>query len=131
MMIKNPCFRIKVLSEFSSAHALRGYVGDCARVHGHNWKVEAELDCNKLNDIGIAVDFKNLKSMLKEIITPYDHQLLNELEPFDKINPTAENVAALFYNKLKQLLASNNDVTLKAITIWETDRSSIRYFEND
>lgn len=130
-MSKNPCFRVKVLTDFSSAHALRGYVGDCARIHGHNWKVEAELDCSSLDNIGISVDFKNVRSLLKEIISPYDHQLLNELPPFDKINPTAENIAAFFYKQLEEALKGDMNVSVRAITIWETDRSSIRYFEND
>lgn len=123
-------FHVKVSIEISAAHALRGYQGDCARVHGHNWTVEAEICCLRLNDIGIAIDFKEVKRALKEITGPYDHQFMNEIAPFDEINPTAENIAAWIYEQLAEQI-NNKHTKLYAITLWETNRSSVRYMDYD
>jgi 6-pyruvoyltetrahydropterin/6-carboxytetrahydropterin synthase len=123
-------YTLKVLIDFSAAHSLRGYVGDCARVHGHNWKIEAEIKTKSLNDIGIAVDFKDVRRAMEEISDILDHQYLNEIPPFDTINPTAENMAAWFYKQLApQLIAPTQK--LLAISLWETERSSVRYSEDD
>lgn len=123
-------YQLKVNIEFSAAHALRGYPGDCARIHGHNWKIEAEMEAYSLDEIGLGVDFKDMKRALNEITAPYDHQYINEIPPFDKVNPTAENIAAWIY---QQLVAQVNcdRVKLKAITLWETQRASVRYTEDD
>lgn len=123
-------YLLKVLVEFCAAHALRGYVGDCARLHGHNWKIEAEIKTSGVNDIGIAIDFKDIKRALKEIADTLDHRYLNEIPPFDTINPTAENVAAWFYQQLKPQITGNT-AKLIAISLWETERSSVRYSEDD
>lgn len=123
-------FTLKVMLEFSAAHALRGYVGDCARVHGHNWKVEAEIKARGLNDIGIALDFKDMRKAMKEIIDTLDHQFLNELPPFDRLNPTAENLAMWFFTQMKPIVQAEQQ-HLAAVRIWETDRCSVRYSEDD
>ena len=123
-------FLLRVKTDFSAAHSLRGYQGDCARIHGHNWNIEAEILTHKLNNIGIGIDFKDIKAGLKEILAPYDHQYINEIEPFDKINPTAENLSQYIFQKLKDMVNSEKDgIKLNSITIWETQRSSVRYEE--
>lgn len=123
-------FLLKVKTDFSAAHSLRGYQGDCARIHGHNWNIEAEIFTAGLNEIGIGVDFKEIKAALKEILAPYDHQYINEIEPFDKINPTAENLSQYIYKKLSEQVNSiDGKIKLNSITIWETARSSVRYEE--
>jgi 6-pyruvoyltetrahydropterin/6-carboxytetrahydropterin synthase len=123
-------YLLRVLIDFSSAHALRGYVGDCARIHGHNWKVEAEIKTHGVNDIGIAVDFKDIRKVMEEIASGLDHQYINEIPPFDTINPTAENLAAWFYQQLAPVI-NNSTQKLNAICLWETERASVRYSEND
>lgn len=123
-------YLLKVLVEFSAAHALRGYVGDCARLHGHNWKIEAEIKTMGVNDIGIAVDFKDIRHVMKEIADTLDHRYLNEIPPFNTINPTAENLATWFYQQLK-LQITGNTAKLVAISLWETERASVRYSEDD
>jgi 6-pyruvoyltetrahydropterin/6-carboxytetrahydropterin synthase len=119
---------LKSQIEIAAAHALRGYPGDCARVHGHNWKINAEVKTAVLDDLGIGIDFKDLKREMRAIADVLDHQFINEIEPFTTLNPTAENIAAWFY---KQLAAKINNarVQLTAIDIFETDRSSVRYSE--
>ena len=122
----SPFFTLKVETEISSAHQLVGYIGDCARLHGHNWRIRVEVIAQDLDDIGVAVDFKVLKSLLKEITSPLDHQNLNEIEPFNKINPTAENLAKYIFEEYKKVL-NIKGVTLNAIIIYETPRSEVRY----
>ncbi len=122
-------YTLKVITDFAAAHTLRNYPGDCAKMHGHNWKVEVEVTATTLNEVGIGMDFKQIRKEAKEVCDHLDHEYLNELTPFDTINPTAENIAAYIYNQLSQRL---NTATAKisAITIWETERACIRYTEN-
>ncbi len=123
-----PRYTLKVLTDFAAAHTLRDYPGDCAKLHGHNWKVEVEVVATALNEVGIGVDFKTIRKHANEVCDYLDHTYLNELSPFDKINPTAENIAAYIYSELGQRL--NGDTTrVCAITIWETERACVRYTE--
>ncbi len=122
-------YRLKVLTEFASAHTLRDYPGACSRMHGHNWKVETEVEASALDEVGMAVDFKQMKAAAREVGERLDHRYLNELEPFDKINPTAENIAAYMYREIADRLNSDT-VKVCAVTLWETDRACVRYEEN-
>lgn len=122
-------YTLKITLDFAAAHSLRNYPGACSRLHGHNWKVEAEVVATQLNDVGMGVDFKTIRAATRAIAERLDHQYLNELEPFNKINPTAENIAAYFYNELAKTL-NNKRIKVAAITLWETERASVRYSEN-
>jgi len=121
-----PVYTLKILTEFAAAHTLRNYPGACSRMHGHNWKVEVEVKASSLNDHGMVVDFKEIKNHTRLITEKLDHQYLNEIAPFDDINPTAENIAAYIFN---QVSSSLNTTTVKvfAVTLWETDRACVRY----
>ncbi|MEE8343437.1 MAG: 6-carboxytetrahydropterin synthase QueD [Gammaproteobacteria bacterium] len=119
-------YTLKVVTDFASAHTLRDYPGDCARMHGHNWKVEVEVVAEELDEVGMAVDFKVVKKATKEISSRLDHRYLNDLELFTKQNPTAENIAAYFYSELSKQL-NNHTVRVYAVTLWETDRACVRY----
>ena len=123
-------YTIKVITDFAAAHLLRGYAGECNRLHGHNWKVEVEVVARVLNDVGMGVDFKDIKASTREVIGSMDHRNLNDLPPFDQINPTAENIAAHIY---KTLAAKLNDerAHVSAVTIWETERACVKYTENE
>ena len=123
-------YTLKVLTEFASAHTLRNYPGACSRMHGHNWKLELEIQASSLNDIGIAIDFKQMKQAANRVCDRLDHQYLNDIEPFNKINPTAENIAAYLFSEIAKLI---NDDTIKvsAVTLWETDRACVRYTEEN
>ena len=123
-------FVVKVITDFSAAHALRGYQGNCARVHGHNWKVEVSLAVSELDDIGISVDFRVIKEQTKMIIKALDHQFINEIKPFDQINPTAENLAYYFFKTLENNFSSLFDkqrVSVNNVSIYETDRACVTY----
>ena len=123
-------YTLKVLTEFASAHTLRDYPGACSRMHGHNWKVELEIIASQLNDIGIAIDFKQMKKSANEVCDRLDHQYLNDIKPFNKINPTAENIAAYLYTEIGKLINSES-VKVTAVTLWETDRACVRYTEEN
>jgi len=125
----SPRYTLKILTEFAAAHSLRDYPGDCRRLHGHNWKVEVEVVASVLDSLGMGIDFKNIKSAAAEVADRLDHHYLNEIEPFDQINPTAENLAAFFFQEISQLI-NNDHVKISAITLWETDRASVRYTED-
>ena len=123
-------YMLKVLTEFASAHTLRDYPGACSRMHGHNWKVETEVEATALDDMGMGVDFKTMKAAANEVGDRLDHHYLNDIAPFDSINPTAENIAAYLYREIGAILNSET-VKVKAVTLWETERACIRYSEDD
>jgi queuosine biosynthesis protein QueD len=83
-------FVLKIVTDFGAAHSLRDYPGDCARLHGHNWGVEVSVEAQELDASGIAIDFREIKKQTKAIVKRLDHQYLNEIPPFDILNPTAE-----------------------------------------
>ena len=122
------CYTLKILTDFASAHTLRDYPGACARMHGHNWKVEVEVNAHGLDDIGMGVDFKVIKQATRDLAEQLDHRYLNELEQFTEVNPTAENIAAWFYNRLSAKL-NNDRIAVHAVTLWETERACVRYAE--
>ena len=121
-------FVLKIVTDFASAHSLRNYPGDCARLHGHNWQVEVSVCSEVLDENGIAIDFRDIKKQTNLVVKRLDHQYLNEIEPFDVLNPTAENIAKYFFDEIA-LLISNKDIKVKEVTIWETPRSAVTYSE--
>ena len=121
-------FVLKIVTDFASAHSLRDYPGDCARLHGHNWQVEVSVESEVLNDLGIAIDFREIKKQTKAVVKRLDHQYLNEIPPFDELNPTAENIAKYFYDEVAKLI-NNPDVRVCEVIIWETPRASVAYSE--
>jgi 6-pyruvoyltetrahydropterin/6-carboxytetrahydropterin synthase len=121
-------FEVAVEQSFASAHALRNYKGRCENVHGHNWKVRVVIEGEKLDQTGMLVDFLDVKSLLGEILDRIDHQFLNEIPPFDSINPSAENIAEYFYQQLTGRLAETPvPVRLREVKIWETEIQSATY----
>jgi 6-pyruvoyltetrahydropterin/6-carboxytetrahydropterin synthase len=122
-------YTLKILADFASAHTLRDYPGACARMHGHNWKVEVEVVAQQLDDVGMGLDFKVIKQATRDIAARLDHRYLNDLEPFSRINPTAENIAAYFHTELSAHLNSPG-IRVHAVTLWETERACVRYVED-
>lgn len=110
---------LRVKLDFSSAHFLRNYQGSCERLHGHNYWVECSVFANKLDETGFVMDFRAIKAILKPLILRLDHQCLNELAPFDKINPTAENIAIHLAQELSKELPAY--IQVHSMAIWETD----------
>src|SRR5689334_11789476 len=87
-------FEVMIERNFSSAHQLRGYKGKCENLHGHNYKIEIFARGRELDNIGLLVDFVELKQAADDIVLFLDHKNINELPPFDdELNPSAENLA--------------------------------------
>jgi 6-pyruvoyltetrahydropterin/6-carboxytetrahydropterin synthase len=122
-------YNLKIVTDFASAHTLRNYPGACSRLHGHNWKVEVEVMANTLNEAGMGIDFKEIKKCTKQVTAELDHRYINEIKPFDEINPTAENIAAYIYKGVGELI-NNDHVRVTSITLWETERACVRYSES-
>ncbi len=122
-------YTLKVILDFAAAHSLRDYSGECSRLHGHNWKLETEVTANQLDTAGMGLDFKVIRSAARRLADELDHQYLNELPPFNSINPTAENIAAYFFKGLSEQL-NDERVRVSAVTIWETERACVRYSED-
>ena len=121
-------YKISVTTKFASAHRLRGYEGPCENLHGHNWVVTAIVGIDELDEIGIAYDFKKLKNHLNEIIERLDHQFLNEVSPFDKINPTSENIAKFIFESLAGKLDSGARVI--SVEVGESEKYKAVYEES-
>jgi 6-pyruvoyltetrahydropterin/6-carboxytetrahydropterin synthase len=119
-------YRISVEQHFDAAHALRGYKGKCEALHGHRFKVVAKIEASGLNDIGLAYDFVELKARLAEIVERFDHANLNDISPFDKTNPSSENIASTVYKELKSRLAGEK-VSLAAVEVWESPENMVSY----
>lgn len=122
-------FSLSIEASFSSAHSLRGYVGRCSRVHGHNYKVVIEIAADSLNELGFVVDYYDVKTVLSDCIDQIDHRNINDIPPFDTLNPTAENLAIWFYKQLSQHL-NDQRISVSAVTLYETEDFCIRYTED-
>ncbi|MGH9414498.1 MAG: 6-carboxytetrahydropterin synthase QueD [Terriglobales bacterium] len=121
-------FAITVDETFSSGHALRGYRGKCENPHGHNYRVRVRLEGPRLNNIGLLYDFRDLKTFIRRETEPWDHQYLNDLEPFREQNPSAENMARVLFERLQSSLAGNAEgVVVASVTVFETDTTSAVY----
>ena len=121
-------FEVYVQTHFSAAHALRGYPGDCSRTHGHNWIVEVFVRCKELDEIGIGIDFRNIKKAVKDVLKALDHSNLNEILPFKDVNPSSENIAKFLYSQLGRKL--NSDVVkVSRIKVSETPGTGAFYWE--
>ncbi|MDD5156332.1 MAG: 6-carboxytetrahydropterin synthase QueD [Candidatus Omnitrophica bacterium] len=117
-------YRIKVESNYSSAHNLRGYRGKCEELHGHNWKVELRAGGSKLDKSGMLLDFKHLKKKLNVVLDKLDHKYLNGIAYFKKVNPTSENIAKFIYDSLKSGVPG-----ILSVTVWENETSCATYEE--
>ncbi len=121
-------FELDVTREFSAAHFLRGYNGHCQNLHGHNWSVQVFVQAEKLDEIGISVDFVHLKKVLDGILSELDHHFLNELPGFADCNPTSENLARYIFKRLSSEL-NDGRVKVSKVRVCETATSGASYFE--
>jgi len=119
-------YEISVERHFDAAHALRGYQGKCEALHGHRFKVVARVTAAVLDNIGLAYDFTELKQHLDDVLSRFDHTCLNEVPPFDKINPSSENIAATVYEELQRKLAGT-PVAMSTVEVWESPDTWITY----
>jgi len=119
-------YQISVEQHFDAAHCLRGYQGKCEALHGHRFGVIIKIKAAKLDDIGLAYDFTVVKQHLADILSRFDHTCLNDMSPFDKVNPSSENIASTIYNDLQDRLAED-PVSLSCVEVWESPQTGVAY----
>ncbi len=119
-------YEVSVEQHFDAAHFLRGYRGKCEALHGHRFRVAVKLMASHVDDVGMAYDFTELKKHLGDILSRFDHTCLNDVSPFDEINPSSENIAATIYNELQPKL-SGAPVSLACVEVWESPQSRVAY----
>lgn len=123
-------FEVSVEYTFAAGHSLRNYRGKCENVHGHNYRVRITVEGPELNDIGLLIDFVELKKQMRAVADRLDHQFINDLEPFTVLNPSAENLAKYFHDELSGKLPPSNGqapIRIAEVKIWETDTSTATY----
>jgi len=125
-------YEVQKSAEFSAAHTLRDYEGPCARNHGHNYRVEIVVRGSTLDSQRLLIDFADLDRILAPLVERLDHQNLNEIPPFDRVNPTAEAIAEWFYRGLVEPVANatGGRARLGAVRLWETPDSWVVYSED-
>ena len=121
-------YKLNVISDFSAAHHLQDYDGKCRNLHGHNWKVRVSVLCEKIDKIGLTIDYGIVKKYLKQIMEKLDHSYLNELKFFANKNPTSENIAKFIFTEMKNKI-TNETCRMAEVEIWESERTSMIYFE--
>ena len=122
-------YSLIIKEKFDAAHYLPDYDGDCARLHGHSWKIDAEVQFDKIQPDGMGIDFKELKDIIKPSLP--DHEDLNKY--FDFV-PTAENIAKFLYIEIAFRLSVyytliNEKISLVSVTVWESDTTGAKYYE--
>ena len=124
-------YELNVEGAFEAAHQIPNYPGKCARLHGHNWVVQATVKGTKLDDLGMLVDFKTVKKELGTVLDAFDHRFLNEIAPFsDGVAPTAENLSRIIFERLASsgiFPEEEGRAFLASVTVWESSKSSITY----
>jgi 6-pyruvoyltetrahydropterin/6-carboxytetrahydropterin synthase len=121
-------YEVSVDEQFAAAHNLRNYKGKCENLHGHNYKVRITLAGPQLDEVGLLYDFVHLKQVIQGVIRSLDHKYLNELKPFDVLNPSAENIAKHIYDETsKQMHQTPNGAGISSITVWESDVTAATY----
>ena len=119
-------FEVCVEYGFAAGHALRNYKGKCENIHGHNYRVQVRVAGEHLNEAGLLVDFSDLRKGIQLLVSGLDHQFLNELAPFDTMNPSAENLAKYISDGMVSQIEGQG-LRLQSVTVWETDASSATY----
>jgi 6-pyruvoyltetrahydropterin/6-carboxytetrahydropterin synthase len=124
-------YEVTVEDTFAAGHYLRNYKGKCEHPHGHNYRVRVTLAGRELDKAGLLLDFGDLKRVMKHVIDYLDHRMMNDLEPFTTLNPSAENLAKYFFDQTNERLRqqTNGRVEIKRVTIWETETSIATYYE--
>ena len=119
-------YHLMIQTHFAAAHNLLNYDGDCENLHGHNWKIEANVSTETLDEAGLGIDFKILKKKTNIIMDMLDHKYLNDLEPFKNVSPSSEHISKFIFDELTTLL-QDYDVCVEKITVWESDNACASY----
>jgi len=118
-------YDLMIRGHFDAAHALHGYPGECCKLHGHTWDIEVVVRGHELDEVGIVYDFKTLKDDLAAVLEPLDHAYLNDVPPFDAVNPTAENLSRHLFEELEARVS--DVVRVVEVAVWESPVAKITY----
>jgi 6-pyruvoyltetrahydropterin/6-carboxytetrahydropterin synthase len=121
-------YEVSVRTQFSAAHRLADYAGNCARWHGHNWDVQATLGATELNELGLSVDFREAKKAVGSVLERLDHTDLNALAEFAGCNPSCEVIARFIYRELARHFAGSS-VRVLRVQVCETPNAGVVYYE--
>ena len=121
-------YELTVITDFAAAHKLRNFRGECERLHGHNWRIEVVLSGDRLNEAGLLIDFRDVKTAANRILEDLDHSYLNDLPQFKDENPSSENIAAYLFQRLSSELNSGH-LKVTKVTAWESDSACASYGE--
>lgn len=121
-------YEITTEASFSAAHHLRDYDGPCEKVHGHNWLVKTTVRVRELNEIGIGIDFRTLRTALKAILAELDHTYLNQVLGENGVNPSSENIARHVFEKLRDRIGNEN-CRIARVEVFETPGNSAAYLD--
>lgn len=121
-------YELTIIEEFEAAHRLPDYDGKCCRLHGHNWRVEVLVRGASLDDSGLLIDFKVLKSHVADVLMTLDHYYLNETEAFAAVPPTAEHIAKYVCDSLSAKPTFSGRIKVHAVKVWESPRSCATYY---
>ncbi len=119
-------FELKVMNKFAAAHQLTMVGEKCENLHGHNFKVEAFVVGEKLNNAGVLLDFGIVKKALKEIMERLDHKFLNEVAPFSESSASSENIAVYVATELQKAV-DDDSVRVSRVRVWESDNACATY----
>ena len=123
--MSNGLYALTVRSSFAAAHRLREYEGNCERLHGHHWQVEVTVEADSLDSRGMAVDFRAIKGALAAMLAGFDHRYLNEVPPFDGVNPSSENIARRIFEEMERTIPP--PVRVARVTVWESEDARAEY----
>ena len=118
-------YELMIKGHFDAAHALHGYPGECCKLHGHTWDIEVLVAGTELDEVGIVYDFKTLKDDLAAVLEPLDHAYLNDVPPFDAMNPTAENLSKYIFDELAGRVGAA--VRVVEVSVWESPVARLTY----
>ncbi|MGK0180136.1 MAG: 6-pyruvoyltetrahydropterin/6-carboxytetrahydropterin synthase [Nitrospinales bacterium] len=121
-------YDVSVKTGFAAAHQLRLYDGKYENLHGHNWTAQVIIEADELDPIGVGIDFVKLKAMVEKNLSDLDYHNINEVPPFDELNPSAENIARWLFLKLK-VEVNTNSTRVKRVEICEMEGCGASYFE--
>jgi len=122
-------YEVEIIAGFAAAHRLREYKGKCERLHGHNYRVHVVVRAESPQSGGMIIDFGDLKQVTNRVLEKLDHAFLNEIAPFDKIEPSAENLAAYLFEQISPELGDHGG-TLHSVSVWESETARATYFGN-
>lgn len=117
-------YTLFVESRFEAAHHLTSYRGRAEPIHGHSWRVQAELCTADLDPEGMGFDFVEIKAALGELAARFHHRHINDVPPFDELSPTTERLARWFYDRLAERLPA---APFAAVRVWEGPDCSASY----